>query len=134
MDDVLIFNDNMTNNRPLSPHLQIYKPQLTSVLSISHRITGVILSLLSLLVPLSLLIISLGEDYFNLLIVILDHFLVKLILVGSLFTLIYHLSNGIRHIFWDMGYGLDIKDSYWSGYLVVFISILVTFLITLAIL
>ena len=71
------------------------------------------------MIPLSLLIISFGQEYYGLLLVILDHILIKLILAGSLFTLTYHLLNGIRHIFWDMGYGLDIKDSYISGYLVI---------------
>ena len=121
----------MTNNRPLSPHLQIYKPQLTAVLSISHRITGVILSILSLMIPLSLLIISFGQEYYGLLLVILDHILIQLILAGSLLTLTYHLLNGIRHIFWDMGYGLDIRDSYISGYLVILFSLAVPIIISL---
>ena len=118
----------MTNNRPLSPHLQIYKPQLTSVLSISHRITGVILSVLSLMIPLSLLIISFGQEYYGLLLVILDHILIKLILAGSLFTLTYHLLNGIRHIFWDMGYGFELKTANFTGALTIVLSIVFTIL------
>ena len=122
----------MTNNRPLSPHLQIYKPQLTSVLSISHRITGVILSILSLMIPLSLLIISFGQEYYGFLLVILDHILIKLILAGSLFTLTYHLLNGIRHIFWDMGYGFNLKWVKLSSYSILaltFIFVLTSLLI-----
>ena len=88
----------MNNKRPLSPHLQIYKPQLTSVLSITHRFTGVVLSLFSILIPFSLLIISLGSDYYQ------------------LFLL----------IFLDMGLGLSIKDSYMSGYLVILLSVILT--------
>ena len=121
----------MESKRPLSPHIQIYRWHISSLVSISHRITGVILSILSLMIPLSLLIISFGQDYYGLLLVILDHILIKLILAGSLFTLTYHLLNGIRHIFWDMGYGLDIKDSYISGYLVIFFSLAVTIIISL---
>ena len=123
----------MNNNRPLSPHLQIYKPQLTSVLSISHRITGVILSLLAVLLPIALFILSMGQNYFNLLLIIFNHIFVKIILLGSLFVLVYHLLNGIRHLFWDLGYGLDIKESYFSGYLVIISSTLITVLLSMLI-
>ena len=116
----------LSSKRPLSPHLQIYKPQLTSVMSISHRFTGVILSILLLLVPSFFFILALGDEYFGLLIMVLDHFLVKLILYGVIFVISYHLLNGIRHLFWDIGIGLSIKESYMSGYLVILISLLST--------
>jgi succinate dehydrogenase / fumarate reductase cytochrome b subunit len=116
----------LNNKRPLSPHLQIYKPQLTSVMSISHRFTGVILSLLLLLIPFFFFVISLGSEYFNILVSVLDHFLVKLILYGVIFVVTYHLLNGVRHLFWDIGKGLSIKDSYLSGYLVIALSLLTT--------
>ena len=114
----------LSNKRPLSPHLQIYKPQLTSVMSISHRFTGVILSMLLILVPLFFFLLALGDEYFTILVIILDHFLVKLILYGAIFVISYHLLNGIRHLFWDMGIGLSIKESYMSGYLVIMFSTL----------
>ena len=116
----------LNTNRPTSPHLQIYKPQLTSVLSISHRITGVILSLFSILIPASLIIIFLGQDYFNILINIMTNPLIKFLLLGVLFSTIYHLLNGIRHLFWDYGLGLSLKDSYISGYIVMFLSLSIT--------
>ena len=116
----------LNNKRPLSPHLQIYKPQLTSVMSISHRFTGVILSLLSIMIPIFFILLSLGDEYFDLLIVVLNHFLVKLILYGIIFVVFYHLLNGIRHLFWDIGMGLSIRESYLSGYLVIIISIITT--------
>ena len=116
----------LSNKRPLSPHLQIYKPQLTSVMSISHRFTGVILSMLLILVPLFFFLLALGDEYFTILVIILDHFLVKLILYGTIFVISYHLLNGIRHLFWDMGIGLSIKESYMSGYLVIMFSTLAT--------
>ncbi len=112
--------------RPLSPHLQIYKPQLTSVLSISHRITGVILSIFSILIPVFLLFLSLGADYYYQLLNIMDHILVKAILAGTIFVVAYHLSNGVRHLFWDLGFGLSIRNSYISGYLVILISLAIT--------
>lgn len=116
----------LSNKRPLSPHLQIYKPQLTSVMSISHRFTGVILSMLLVLMPLFFFLLALGDEYFAILVMILDHFLVKLILYGTIFIISYHLLNGIRHLFWDMGIGLSIKQSYMSGYLVIIFSTLTT--------
>ena len=116
----------LSNKRPLSPHLQIYKPQLTSVMSISHRFTGVILSMLLILVPLFFFLLALGDEYFTILVIILDHFLVKIILYGTIFVISYHLLNGIRHLFWDMGIGLSIKESYMSGYLVIMFSTLIT--------
>lgn len=119
----------MTNlKRPLSPHLQIYKPQLTSVLSIIHRITGVVLSILSLFIPLTLLSVALGVDYFNILKVFLANIFIQLLVTASIFILSYHLLNGIRHLFWDYGLGLSMKDTYVSGYLVLIVSVLLTLL------
>ena len=126
-------NRTMKNKRPLSPHLQIYKPQLTSVLSITHRFTGVVLSLFSILIPFSLVFISFGSDYYQLFLQILDHIIIKIILIGTVFSLAFHLSNGVRHLFWDMGLGLSIKDSYMSGYLVILLSLVLTLFIILKI-
>ena len=119
----------MTNlKRPLSPHLQIYKPQLTSVLSITHRITGVVLSILSLFIPLTLVSVALGVGYFNILKVFLANIFIQLLIAASIFVLAYHLLNGIRHLFWDYGLGLSMKDTYISGYLVLIVSVLLTLL------
>ena len=123
----------MKNKRPLSHHLQIYKPQLTSVLSITHRFTGVVLSLFSILIPFSLVFISFGSDYYQLFLQILDHIIIKIILIGTVFSLAFHLSNGVRHLFWDMGLGLSIKDSYMSGYLVILLSLVLTLFVILKI-
>jgi succinate dehydrogenase / fumarate reductase, cytochrome b subunit len=114
--------------RPLSPHLQIYKPQLTSVLSIIHRITGVVLSILSLFIPLTLVSVALGVGYFNILKVFLTNIFIQLLITASIFVLAYHLLNGIRHLFWDYGLGLSMKDTYISGYLVLIVSVLLTLL------
>jgi succinate dehydrogenase / fumarate reductase cytochrome b subunit len=119
----------MTNlKRPLSPHLQIYKPQLTSVLSITHRITGVVLSILSLFIPLTLVSVALGVGYFNILKVFLTNTFIQLLITASIFVLAYHLLNGIRHLFWDYGLGLSMRDTYISGYLVLIVSVLLTLL------
>jgi len=113
----------MTYERPLSPHLQIYKPQLTSVLSILHRLTGIALSLGT--IPLTLWIITLtrGEADYNCLVNFFGSWFGQFLLFGWTYCFFYHLANGIRHLFWDAGYGFDLKSVYTSGWFVVIISI-----------
>ena len=117
--------------RPLSPHLQIYRPQLTSVLSITHRLTGIALSLVILLSPAILYFLTTSKDSHTLVMNVFQNSFVKLILFLAIFGLSYHLCNGIRHLAWDAGYGLDLDSSYKSGYAVVVISSGITFLIVL---
>ena len=102
----------MNTKRPLSPHLQIYKPQLTSVLSISHRITGVILSIFSILIPIFLLFLSLGADYYNLLLRIMDNFFIKVILAGTIFVVVYHKCS---EQFWKKFVFLDVSIANHNG-------------------
>ena len=118
--------------RPLSPHLQIYRPQLTSVLSITHRLTGFALSLVILLSPAILYFLTLSKDSHALVMSVFQNSFVKLVLFLAIFGLSYHLCNGIRHLAWDAGYGLDLDSSYKSGYAVVLISLGITFLIVLS--
>ncbi len=105
-------------NRPLSPHLQIYKPQLTAVLSIAHRGSGVFLVIGTLLLVYWLTALAQGpESYAR-----AQSFLgsgLGLILLPWVFALFYHLCNGIRHLFWDIGVGFDIATVYRSGKMVV---------------
>jgi len=120
-----------TSNRPLSPHLQIYKPQLTSVLSISHRMTGFALSIIVLLSPVIIYFLTNTAGTHQVVISLLQNSFIKLIFSLALFGLIYHLCNGIRHLAWDAGYGLDLDSSYKSGYIVLGVSISLTLLILL---
>ena len=117
--------------RPLSPHLQIYRPQLTSVLSITHRLTGFALSLVILLSPAILYFLTLSKDSHALVMNMFQNSFIKLVLFLAIFGLSYHLCNGIRHLAWDAGYGLDLDSSYKSGYAVVAISLGITLLIVL---
>ena len=117
--------------RPLSPHLQIYRPQLTSVLSITHRLTGFALSLVILLSPAILYFLTLSKDSHTLVMNVFQNSFVKLVLILAIVGLSYHLCNGIRHLAWDAGYGLDLDSSYKSGYAVILISSGITFLILL---
>ena len=112
--------------RPLSPHLLIYKPQLTSVLSITHRATGVFLSLGALILTCWLVGLATGENAFNNLQHYINAWYGKLLLLAFVFSLYYHLANGIRHLFWDAGLGLDICTTYKTGYATVAISIILT--------
>ncbi len=105
--------------RPLSPHLQVYRPQLTSMLSILHRITGVALALGTLLLIYWLAAAAAGPEAFATAQGLIGSIIGRLLLLGWTFALFYHLCNGIRHLFWDAGYGFELPDVYRSGWLVV---------------
>ena len=104
---------------PLSPHLQIYKPQITSLLSISHRISGVALNFVLVILVLGLLCITLGESYFELLISLINSFPVKIIIFLAILGFSYHFLNGIRHIIWDFGFLLGNRSSAIFGYFII---------------
>lgn len=110
---------------PLSPFMQ-YRPQLTSVLSIMHRITGVILSAGAVLLSCWLVSIAAGEEVYAVVSGHLAAWYGQALVTGFVFALYYHLCNGIRHLLWDMGLGLDITASYRSGYAVVIATVLLT--------
>ncbi len=112
-----------SENRPLSPHLQVYRPQLTSVLSIMHRFTGVALALGTLLLMYWLVAAASGPEAFATAQALIGSIIGRLLLLGWSFALFYHLCNGIRHLVWDAGYGLELPDLYRSGWLVVFASV-----------
>ena len=115
-----------TGGRPLSPHLQVYKPQLTSVLSILHRMTGVALAAGTLLLVWWLIAAATGADAFNTVQMVIGSWIGRLLLFGWSFALFYHLCNGIRHLFWDMGRGFELPTVAASGWAVVIISIALT--------
>jgi succinate dehydrogenase / fumarate reductase cytochrome b subunit len=107
-----------THARPLSPHLQIYRPQITSVLSITHRATGVALSAGTLLLVCWLISAATGEAAYARLAAFMASPIGLLLLFGWSVALFYHLGNGIRHLFWDTGRGLDLPTAEKSGYAV----------------
>ena len=109
---------------PLSPHLQIYKPQITSLLSISHRISGVALNFVLVMLVLGLLCITLGESYFELLISLITFFPTKIIIFLAILGFSYHFLNGIRHIIWDFGFLLGNRSSAIFGYFIIATSII----------
>ncbi|NKB48328.1 MAG: succinate dehydrogenase, cytochrome b556 subunit [Alphaproteobacteria bacterium] len=115
-----------TNNRPLSPHLQVYRPQLTSMLSILHRLTGVALAIGTLLLVWWLIAAASGPDAYATAQGFIGSILGRLLLLGWTFALFYHLANGIRHLAWDIGWGFELPTAYTTGWLVVIVSIVLT--------
>lgn len=115
-----------TDNRPLSPHLQIYKPQLTSVLSITHRGTGIFLSLGALFFSCWLMAIANGPDAYNGVQPHITSWYGQVFLFLFVFSLYYHLCNGIRHLFWDIGLGFELRTTYLSGYSVIAATLVLT--------
>ena len=114
---------------PISPHLQIYKPQITSILSITHRITGVCLNFLIIFVSLWLLSLSLGENVYNYFMEFSNTIFMKLVMSISIFGLSYHAMNGIRHIFWDFGFFLNNSSALISGIIVVLSAFVLSILL-----
>ena len=111
-------------NRPLSPHLTIYKPQLNSMLSIMHRITGIVLFLGLLLLILWFLTMALGQASFNIFNSYINSSIGRLILFGSLCGLWFHFFTGLRHLFWDFGIGFNLSWVKRSSYAVIISTIL----------
>jgi len=105
--------------RPLSPHLQVYRWQLTSVLSILHRITGVALAVGTLLLVYWLVATAAGPAAFATAQEFIGSILGRLLLFGWTAALFYHLLNGLRHLLWDAGRGFDLRTAYASGWTVV---------------
>lgn len=114
------------HERPLSPHLQIYKPQLTSVLSIIHRLTGVYLSLGMFVLVCWLYALAENPSLFDVLHQIFQHVSGRLILFSWVFSFYYHMANGVRHLMWDMGKGMEMCQVYISGYIMVLSAVILT--------
>ncbi|MGI9435868.1 MAG: succinate dehydrogenase, cytochrome b556 subunit [Geminicoccaceae bacterium] len=120
--------------RPLSPHLQIYRWYLTMALSIAHRASGVALAFGLLLLTWWLLALAGGPEAFALVEAVKDSVIGVLVLFGYTFVLAYHLGNGIRHLVWDMGYGYEPEIARKSGIAVLVFAAVVTVLTWLIIL
>ena len=116
------------NNNPLSPHLQIYKWQISSLLSISHRIVGVINILAITLICIWALTLLLGENNYEITKIFLRSFFGKFTIVFLCWSFSFHILNEIRHLFWDMGYGFDLKIAKITGILTFIGSFVLTIL------
>ena len=114
------------SKNPLSPHLQIYRWHISSLLSITHRISGVINLLALVLIFFWLVVLSLGENNYDLFLLIINSFFGKFILIGFTWSMIFHLLSGVRHLVWDLGYGFEIKTANISGIIVILLSLTLT--------
>lgn len=112
--------------RPLSPHLQVYKWQLTSVLSILHRATGLALAVGTIFLVWWLMAAATGPTAFRVAQDFWGSWIGMLLLLGWSWSLFYHLCNGIRHLFWDTGHGFELTTTYASGWTVVAASFALT--------
>ena len=116
------------NDRPMSPHLQVWRWHVTMATSILHRATGMALYAGALVVAGWLIALAAGPDAFDAYGALLASPLGYLVLFGLTFSLLYHLANGIRHLFWDTGRGLELKSVYAGGWAVLAATVVLTVL------
>ncbi|MEO1020810.1 MAG: succinate dehydrogenase, cytochrome b556 subunit, partial [Pseudomonadota bacterium] len=121
-------------NRPLSPHLQIYRWYLAMALSIAHRASGIILTLGLFFLTWWLVALASGEQAFSSVDSLTDSWIGGLALFGWTFAIFYHLCNGIRHLVWDVGFGFEKRQAFESGLAVLAISCALTLITWIAVL
>ena len=115
-----------TDKRPLSPHLQIYRPMLTMMMSIMHRITGSALYFGIILLIWWLTAAAVSTDYFAMVQAFFGHWFGKLVLFGFTWALLHHMLGGLRHLLWDTGHGFKLPTIEWLARLNLALSILLT--------
>ena len=118
-------------NNPLSPHLQIYSWHISSLLSITHRIVGIINIIAIIFICFWTILLSLGESNYEFIQIFLQSFFGKFFIVFLSWSFSFHILNEIRHLAWDMGYGFDLKISQITGIITIFGSFIFTILIYL---
>ena len=114
------------SKNPLSPHLQIYRWHVSSLLSITHRISGVINLLAIIFIFFWLIFLSSGENNYESFLLIINSFIGKFILIGFTWSMSFHVLSGIRHLVWDLGYGFEIKTANITGVIVIISSLTLT--------
>jgi len=113
-------------DRPLSPHLQVYRVQWTMTLSMLHRITGVALGAGTLLLAWWLVAAAAGPEPYASVRAFVGSILGRFVLLGFTFSLFYHLCNGIRHLFWDAGVGFELQTARTSGWAALALAVVLT--------
>jgi len=121
----------MNKENPLSPHIQIYSWNISSLISISHRVVGVVNIVILTLVCLWIALLLLGEVNYEYIKFFLQSFFGKFLIVGIIWSFTFQILSEIRHLFWDFGYGFELKTSKISGLIVIFGSFVLTILIYL---
>jgi len=119
----------MKNDNPLSPHIQIYNWHISSLVSISHRITGIINIIIITLICFWAALLLLGNTNYDLIQKFFETYLGKFFIVGTIWSFSFQALCEIRHLFWDLGYGFEIKTSNITGLLAIFGSVVLTILI-----
>ena len=126
------FSPMPSGNRPLSPHLQVYRPQLTSILSILHRITGVVIWAGAVMMTYWIASATYGPEAFARAQWFLGSWFGRLVLLGLTGATFYHLANGIRHLAWDIGWGYEMDKLNISGWAVLIFTGVMTVLTFIA--
>ena len=119
----------MKNDNPLSPHIQIYNWHISSLVSISHRITGIINFISLTLICFWVSYLVLGKDNYELVFVFLNSFFGKFLILGIVWSFSFQILSEIRHLFWDYGIGFELKTANITGSLVIVGSFILTILI-----
>ena len=122
----LVYKSSMKNNNPLSPHLQIYKWQISSLLSITHIIVGVINFLAIILICFWVIFIIFGQSNYSIVNLFFNSSFGKFLVISLCWTFSFHILNELRHLFWDAGYGFDLKIAKITGILVFIGSFILT--------
>tara|TARA_Y100001958_G_scaffold145368_1_gene124047 strand:+ start:382 stop:765 length:384 start_codon:yes stop_codon:yes gene_type:complete len=116
----------MENKRPLSPHIQIYKWHISSLVSISHRITGIINIIVITLICLWASLLFLAEENYEIVELLMSSLIGKFIMLGIIWSFSFQILSEIRHLIMDFGYGFELKTSRITGLIVIFGSIILT--------
>ena len=119
----------MKDNNPLSPHIQIYNWHISSLISISHRITGIINIIIVTLIFFWITLLLLGNTNYELIQNFFSTFFGKFVILGTVWSFSFQILSEIRHLFWDLGLGFELKTSNITGLLVIFGSFVLTILI-----
>ena len=119
----------MEDKNPLSPHIQIYNWHISSLISISHRITGIVNITIITLICFWVALLLLGNTNYELIQKFFETFFGKFVIVGTVWSFSFQILSEIRHIFWDLGYGFELKTSNITGLLVIFGSLVSTIFI-----
>ena len=119
----------MENNNPISPHIQIYNWHISSLISISHRITGIINIIIVTLICFWVAFLLLGNTNYELIQKFFETYIGKFVIVGTVWSFSFQILSEIRHIFWDLGYGFELKTSNITGLIVIFGSFILTIFI-----
>ena len=117
------------SKNPLSPHLQIYRWQISSLISITHRITGILNFLGLIFISAWISSAGISENLFEYFSIFLKSFIGKFILIGFTWSISFHLLSGIRHFIWDLGYGYELKTANFSGIIVILGSLVLTIIL-----